>query len=442
MQIFRWNVCLLLLVSSQVAGQNGTETMNAAPLHRAHEALTSVIVHDIFSPPVASRIYVYAHIAGYEVLNQADDRYQSLHGQVKDFPNIPRAEKSVSYGLAGVYAFLLTGQKLIFSESILEDSIQAIVSSYRRKMPRKLYDESLRYGRRVADVILAWAALDGYSETRKIRRYDLLREEGKWIPTPPAYMAAIEPHWRLIRPIALDSAAQFKPPAPTPFSKEKDTPFYDIAYHVYRTGKELSDEQIEIAKFWDCNPFVVNMHGHANYATKKLSPGGHWLSIAGIASMQCNADIVQSSAAYTLTAIALFDGFISCWDEKYRSNLIRPETYINAYIDEKWKPLLQTPPFPEHTSGHSVISTAAAVVLTNFFGDNFSFLDTSEVRYGLGTRQFKSFMDACNEAAISRLYGGIHYLPAIEYGQEQGRKVGEMVLAKIRLKRSGGLTSD
>src|SRR5690606_17745824 len=424
---------LLVVQHAPVMGHVRSAVLDSAPLHRAHEALTSVIIHDIFSPPVASRIYVYAHIAAYEVLNQADDRYRSLEGQIEGFPKIPRPKKPVSHSLAGVYAFLITGQKLIFSEPVLEDSIQAIVTSFRRKVPRKLFDESLQYGRRVADVILEWAASDGYSETRKFTRYNLLREEGKWIPTPPAYMAAVEPHWKLIRPLALDSAAQFKPPAPTPFSKEKDTPFYDMAHKVYRTVRELTPEQEAIANFWDCNPFVVNVHGHANYATKKLSPGGHWLSIAGIASMQCQADMVQSSAAYTLTAIALFDGFISCWEEKYRSNLIRPETYINAYIDETWKPVLQTPPFPEHTSGHSVISTAAAVVLTDFFGDNFAFLDTSEVPYGYPPRQFRSFMEACNEAAISRLYGGIHYLPAIEYGQIQGKKVGEKVLSKIRL---------
>lgn len=319
--------------NDSVTAQAYSKERDSAPLHRAHEALTSVIVHDIFSPPVASRIYVYAHIAAYEVLRQADDRCRSLEGQIEGFPNIPSPEKPVSYSLAGVYAFLVTGQKLIFSEAILEDSIQSILASCREKTPRKLVDESLRYGQRAADEILKWAALDGYAETRKIRRYNLLKEEGKWIPTPPAYMAAIEPHWKKIRPLALDSAAQFRPPAPTAFSKEKDTPFYNMANTVYRTVKELTPDQTDIANFWDCNPFVVNIHGHANYATKKLSPGGHWLSIAGIASMQSGADIVQSSAAYTLTAIALFDGFISCWEEKYRSNLIRPETYINAYID-------------------------------------------------------------------------------------------------------------
>jgi hypothetical protein len=202
---------------------------------------------------------------------------------------------------------------------------------------------------------------------------------------------------------------------------------------VYTTGKTLTSLQREIANFWDCNPFAVSVHGHINYAIKKLSPGAHWLSIAGIAAQKSGADLARTSAAYTLTAIALFDGFISCWDEKFRSNVIRPETYINAFIDEEWKPLLQTPPFPEYTSGHSVISTASAIVLTNFFGDNFSFTDTSEIQFGLPTRNFTSFMEACNEAALSRLYGGIHYMPAIEQGQVQGKKVGELVLTRIKL---------
>src|SRR5688500_6116951 len=115
------------------------------------------------------------------------------------------------------------------------------------------------------------------------------------------------------------------------------------------------------------------------------------------------------------------DGFISCWDEKYRSRLVRPETYINEYIDEDWVPLLQTPPFPEYTSGHSVISSASAVTLTKLFGENFSFLDSTEVEFGLKARSFNSFKEASEEAALSRLYGGIHYRPAVEHGITEGR---------------------
>jgi hypothetical protein len=169
------------------------------------------------------------------------------------------------------------------------------------------------------------------------------------------------------------------------------------------------------------------------YATKKITPGGHWIGITKIACEKDKADLMKTVEAYTLTSIALFDGFISCWDEKYRSNLLRPETVINQNIDEDWLPALQTPPFPEHTSGHSVISRAAAVALTSIFGEDFAFLDTTEEEYGLPAREFTSFYHASDEAAVSRLYGGIHYRPAIDYGVEQGEKVGKLVTKEVIL---------
>jgi hypothetical protein len=176
-----------------------------------------------------------------------------------------------------------------------------------------------------------------------------------------------------------------------------------------------------------------------NFASKKISPGGHWINITGLVCQQTNSDMIKSSAAYTIISIALFDAFISCWDEKYRSNSIRPETYINKYIDQSWRPLLQTPPFPEYTSGHSVISTASTVVLTKIFGNNFSFTDNTESEFNLPPRHFTSFIEASNEAAISRYYGGIHYRFAIINGHDEGYKIGEMVLQKIHFKKDGSL---
>ena len=170
------------------------------------------------------------------------------------------------------------------------------------------------------------------------------------------------------------------------------------------------------------------------HATKKITPGGHWMSIAGIASRKADATFSKSVEAYALTSIALFDAFISCWDEKYRSVLVRPETVINENIDQDWVPLLQTPPFPEHTSGHSVISRAAALALTDIYGDNFSFSDDTEVQYGLPIRSFTSFKHASEEAAVSRLYGGIHYRPAIDYGVAQGEQVGKFVIENLDIR--------
>jgi hypothetical protein len=172
------------------------------------------------------------------------------------------------------------------------------------------------------------------------------------------------------------------------------------------------------------------------FATKKVTPGGHWMGIVAMASHKSRASLMQSAEAYMRTALALADGFIAVWDEKFRSNVVRPETMINEYLDESWQPLLQTPPFPEYTSGHSGISTAAAVVLTDQFGDNFAFADSTELAYGLPVRSFSSFKQAAAEAAISRLYGGIHYRMAIEEGITQGQRVGELVVSRIKTRRA------
>jgi membrane-associated phospholipid phosphatase len=136
--------------------------------------------------------------------------------------------------------------------------------------------------------------------------------------------------------------------------------------------------------------------------------------------------------------VALFDAFISCWEEKYRSNMIRPETVINKYFDAEWRPYIQTPPFPSYVSGHSVISAAAAEVMTDIFGDNFAYTDTSEIEFGIPHRSFTSFRQAATEASWSRLYGGIHYRFDLEEGNTAGIHVGKTVVDRLRMKRSQG----
>lgn len=426
-------IFIVLTLCAGAGAQKKIWEQDAGSLHRAEMALTDVIVHDVFSPNVASRIYVYANIAAYETLVKQPTGYRSLYGQLPAFPQIPAPSQNISFSLASVYAFLLTGKKLVFSEPAMADSIKHILLIYKKyRLSEKVYGASLAYGKQVSDSIIHWSGQDQYKETRRLRRYNFSKADGKWLPTPPGYMAAIEPYWNKIRCLTLDSANQFQPAPPTVFSKEKGSPFYRDAEEVYNTTTHLTEEQKNIANFWDCNPFFLHVEGHVNFAGKKISPSGHWMSIVGIICQQSRKNLTESAAAYTLASIALFDGFISCWDEKYRSNLIRPETYIDANIDETWRPMLQTPPFPEYTSGHSVISTAASVVLSAVFG-NLGFDDNSETGYGLPVRHFSSLKAAAEEAAISRLYGGIHYRPAIENGQQQGQRIGERVLSKIHL---------
>jgi hypothetical protein len=403
-------------------------------LHAAMQQLTDVIVYDIFSPPQASRAYAYASIAAYEALRHDRPAYMTLAGQVNGLDPIPEPPAAETFlPLAGVHAFLTVGRALTFSQERMDSARSAMHDRFRRMgVPSSVFDRSVAYGDTVAQHVLRWAAQDNYAQTRGYPKYTVVSDAGLWVPTPPGYMDAVEPSWATLRPFVLDSASQFRPEPPLPFDMTPGSPFYAQVMEVYETGRHLTDERRAIATFWDNNPYVMHVRGHAMFATKKITPGGHWMGIVGITARSAGADLVRSAEAYARTAMAVADGFISNWDEKYRSNLVRPETVINAHLDEEWQPLLQTPPFPEYTSGHSVISTAAARVLTDLFGDGFAFQDSCEIDYGVPPRSYPSFAAAAEEAAWSRLYGGIHYRMAIEAGIRQGHNVGNLVVRRIR----------
>lgn len=427
-----------LVSCSTDSGEWKLKAENPEFLHRTMKQITDVIVYDIFSPPVASRIYSYSSIAAYEAALPMNNQYLTLAGQLTDMtaPPAPQAGEEYCFPLASVQAALKVGRTLVFSEDKMNVFYDQIMQEFRDTgIPEDVFDRSIEYGDQVAAHVIAWSTKDNYKQSRSFPKYSIRDDPGSWKPTPPAYMDAVEPHWNKIRPFAIDSAQQFKPVPPTPFSTDKKSRFYKEAIEVYEMGKNLTPEQREIAFFWDCNPFMMNVKGHVMFATKKISPGGHWINITRVACTKVKANYSQSVEAYMRVSIALMDAFMSCWDEKYRSVLIRPETYINQYIDEDWVPVLQTPPFPEYTSGHSVISAASAVTLTNLFGDGFAFTDSTEIEFGLPARSFKSFLEASEEAAISRMYGGIHYRPAVEVGMQEGRALGEFILSKVRTRK-------
>ena len=435
--------CVYMLVSMVLSCTQPSKSIVISPevFHASVDKVMEIQIHDIFSPPVASRVFVYPNIAAYEILAQNNHGMQSLAGKVKDLKTIPlpKNRKNTNLELAAIVAHMELSKTLIFSEdkmSVLQDSLYAEWKSINRRE----FDRSKAYALKVVNHIKDWMDEDNYDQTRTMPKFNVnIDDPSRWQPTPPAYMDGIEPHWNKIRPFLLDSAAQFKPKRHPEFSLEKGSKFFEELIEVYDVSKEITvkgddSEEIEIAQFWDCNPYVSVTRGHFMFATKKISPGAHWIGIAKIASRKTNANVEQTVNAYTKTSIAIADAFISCWDEKYRSSLIRPETLINQHIDQDWLPILQTPPFPEYTSGHSVASGAASTVLTAIFGDNFQFDDDTEVPYGLPIRSFKSFNLAAEEAAISRLYGGIHYKAAIDQGLVQGRNVGTWVVNRINVK--------
>ncbi|MFO8146604.1 MAG: vanadium-dependent haloperoxidase [Bacteroidota bacterium] len=415
----------------------------AEDLHASLDQVTNIMVHDIFSPPVASRIYAYANVAAYEIVALSNPDYTSLAGQLNGLDPIPKP-KSVShlnYRMAALIANIEISQNLIFSEDKMIQYKDSLYSKWKETNPKE-FESSKAYAAQVIDHIKFWMDKDNYKQTRTMPKFTVQSDDpGRWQPTPPSYMDGIEPHWDKIRPFLMDTASQFRPIPPPEFSLEKGSKFHDELMEVYAIKNKMTEdgdesEELQIAQFWDCNPYVSVTRGHLMFATKKITPGGHWMGITKIASKKADADFEESVYAYTKTSLAIADGFISCWDEKYRSNLVRPETLITKYIDEHWTPVLQTPPFPEYSSGHSVISGAAAKALTHVFGDNFNFRDDTEVIYGLPVREFESFNHAANEAAMSRMYGGIHYRSAVEVGIDQGAKLGDYLVNNLKMKNS------
>ena len=403
------------------------------------ENVTQILIHDIFSPPVASRIYAYPNIAAYEVISQNSKIYNSLQGQLKGLDSIPKldAKSGVNKNVAALVAHMEVSKTLVFSEELVEKFRDSLYQKWSDENPKE-FEVSKEYGLKVAERIKKWMGKDNYKQTRTYPKYSVhASDKTRWQPTPPAYMDAVEPHWGEIRTLVIDSSSQFKPATALKYSTDKNSSFFKQVQEVYDISQMMikkgdTSEEMKMAQFWDCNPYVTVNQGHMMFAKKKITPGGHWMGITKIACNESKADFEKTVYAFTATSIGLFDSFISCWDEKYRSNVVRPETMINQNIDEDWKPLLQTPPFPEYTSGHSVASTCSAVILTSVFGENFKYLDTTELPYGLPKRNFKSFKDAAKEASMSRLYGGIHYKASIENGIIQGGNVGEYIVKKIK----------
>ena len=409
--------------------------------HAAVDKVTQIMIHDIFSPPVASRIFAYPNVAAYEILVQKDSTFQSLANNAKGLTAIPKVEndQKVNLNVAALIAHMEVSKTLIFSEdklNVLKDSLY----QQWEKTNQPEFLASKDYALKVVSHIKKWMDSDNYNQTRTMPKYSVDTDDpSRWQPTPPAYMDAIEPHWNKIRPFFLQSADQFKPQTHPTFSLEKDSQFYKELLEVYEISERITkkgdrSEEVAIAQFWDCNPYVSVTRGHFMFATKKITPGAHWIGIVKIAAKNTNANLMETVNAYTKTSLAIADAFISCWDEKYRTNLVRPETLINQNIDADWLPILQTPPFPEYTSGHSVVSGAASVVLTHIFGENFTFQDDTEVQFGLPIRSYESFYAASAEAALSRMYGGIHYRAAVDIGLKQGKDLGHFVVEKISTK--------
>lgn len=405
----------------------------------AHE-LNTVVMGNNFPPMVASRNYAYAAIAAYEVIAAGNPaQYQSLVGQLNGLKqiSIPKDTVGVDIELAALLAYMKVGEAVTFPEGSMQlykDSILKVARS--KGLPGAVEKKSQQLADSIGMSIIRWSKKDNYLETRGAEKYTVMDIPGRWVPTPPLYASAAEPHWQEIRPMVIDSAGIFPVPPPPAFNiTDKNSKYYQEVMKIKNAVDSLTPEQKHMAEFWDDNPFKMNVTGHAMFGSKKFSPPGHWMSIVGIAAQKAKVDYATTVTAFAKTSIALFDAFIQCWYAKYTYNTVRPETVINKYIDINWRPLLQTPAFPEYTCGHSTISASAAEALTSVFGDNFAYTDSTEIEFGIKSRSYKSFRAAAAENNWARFYGGLHYHNSCIISTEFGKKVGALIVDRVKMKK-------
>lgn len=427
---------LLTLLTACNQGNTEKVILKNDILTECNVAIQNAVVVDRVPPPVASRRYYYAGVAAYEALVPFTKDFISLAGQLKDLKEIPKPDTSLGYclDLVALCAHTYTSQKLVFQEDSIANFRARKLDFYQKNLPSSTFENSTSFGDSVGAAIVKWSKGDNYGKTRGTDFYLVKHEDGKWEPTLPEFGDALEPNWFKLRTAVVPTASTITIPAPEPFSKDQNSRFFKITKQVYDQSKNQDSSFLHIAKYWDDNPNSTIHYGHATIGVLRISPPGHWLSIFSNIAKQKKYDLFKSAEGIARLSAVIYDAFIICWDTKYKTEYVRPETVVRKYIDSTWTPAIQTPPFPEYPSAHSVVSSSSAALLTSMFGE-YAFTDSTQMEFGLGARSFKNFREAANEACMSRLYGGIHFIDGIEKGKMMGNMLGEYHLKHIKTRK-------
>jgi hypothetical protein len=396
------------------------------------DQLYDLVKTERITPPPASRIYGLAAVTLYEAVVPGSRAHRSLAGQLNALTAVPQPARHRRYHWPTVAnSALATTIRALFPEAspttreAIDALEQAFATEFQARVPPTVYARSVAQGQAVAAAVAAWAATDGFAALHDCP-YTPPVGPGLWEPTPPAFAPPLEPCWGQLRPLVLASGDACAPPPPPVYSEDPASAFYAFGLEVYTTSVTLTEEQRTIAWYW------------ADNAGATGTPPGHWVAIVGQLARHEGLSLMAAAEGYARVGLAVADAFISCWHTKYTYNLLRPETYITRRIDPAWLPLLITQGFPAYTSGHATQSGAAATVLTDLFGIT-PFTDTlhqdHQLEPPLAPRSFGSFDEAAEEAARSRLYGGIHYSFDNDHGLAQGRCIGQVIVDRIRFKR-------
>ncbi|HWO57561.1 MAG TPA: vanadium-dependent haloperoxidase [bacterium] len=371
------------------------------------------------NPPIASRAFAYQGITLYEAIVPGLGTHQSLVGQLNGLTAVPKAQSAAYHWPTVANAAMADIARRLYvdasaeNKQLIDDLEDSFADQFRVEAGEATFERSVTRGQTVAVAIYDWAFTDGYFQYHNCA-YTPPQGTGLWVPTPPAFAPALEPCWGQLRNYALELPTVCAPEPPPPYDENPASPFYVEMAEVFNTTTHLTEEQEVIAHFWADGAGTI-------------TPPGHWFSILNQLTTDNEWGLDIACEAYAKLGIAVGESFLSCWRAKFTHNLLRPITCIRIVFDAGWNPPITTPPFPEYTSGHSVQSGAAAQVLTDLFG-HMPFEDRT-YEGTMANRQFNDFFDAADEAAISRLYGGIHFRSAIEDGLQQGICIGQKISA-------------
>jgi len=392
-----WSIATALLIATLAHADVVTDWNNAAldAIRNGHTA-----------PPIASRSLAILHISIHDAVNGIARTYDQylVQGAVP-----ASASREAAASTAAHEALVNLFPTAASSFDALHAAILARIPDGPQKTAGSVWGEF------VAEQILAARANDG---SDAIAPPPGGSGPGVWVPTPPAFLAYLLPQWGFVAPFGMTSSSQFRPPGPPSLDSQRYASDYNEVKELgAAVGSTRTDEQTQIALFW------------ADGAGTE-TPSGHWNSIAQIIAAAQGNTLEQNARLFALLNIAMADAAICAWDAKYTFDFWRPVTAIAfAEPELNWMSFIVTPPFPDYVSGHSTFSGAAATVLPWFFGTNdLPFTTCSDFLPGV-SRSFSTCLDAAEEAAMSSIYGGIHFRSASEDGLQAGISIGEWTVA-------------
>ena len=418
--IFKTTLGVLLVGLFYISSASGQSNY----LSRLNRLLGDGLLRDQFSPPVASRVYLYPNLAAYQAIHQ-DSIWKFLNGfSAISSPDI----KDYDANYTAAWCFVSLASNLLFSGKEFQMEAQPLLDSLAMTCSAKILEKSRAYADEIVKQVMLRAGNDGYKQRLTYLRYTVSEGDTSYQLTPPNFSEPVEPHWGTIKTLVIDNHWAYENEIPNVFSLDPESNFQKELKEVYVLSQKNTDSTLNIARHWDCNPIQLGMSGHLMQFGFRMTPSQHWMTVLCDLADTKQITIQDLSMLFAKLGVACFDAFIDCWYLKYHFNSIRPVSVITKYIQSDWKPAIETPAFPEYPSGHSLVSAAATVILSNYFGDDFSYTDRTQTVFSLPESSFSSFKQAAIQAGESRILGGIHFRKAVTDGFKRGEQVGKQVL--------------